>query len=175
MITLFGLVFLSKRSLPSLVALGGAVVLTLLLLAIERWVVTDREAVESTLVEMIAAIEANDTPAVVALVDPAATALKAEIEMLMPMVKVSDSKATSIRVDVDESAQPMEATCHFRGKLQGVHQRSGMQVFYFDKVDMEWGKQNDRWLLQNFTAYQKGKPLDAVESLRSNRATSAAQ
>lgn len=169
LITLCGLIFLSKRNLPTLFALIGVVMLTVLLLIGQWYVVTESEAVEMALAELLVAIEANETPAAVALIDPAAENLRADVELLMPMINVSDSGASSLVVEVANASEPLQATCRFRGKLQGVHSSSGMQVFYFDDVEMTWVKRNDNWLLQDFVAYFKGKPLNAVKSAQGNR------
>jgi len=168
LITLCGLIFLSKRTMSALVALLAVVGLTLVLLACQWLVVTDSEAVEIAQAELLQAIEDNETPAAVALIDPQAAKLRSDIELLMPMIKVSDTGSSSVMVEVESSANPQAATSRFRGKLQGVHTRSGMQVLYFDDVEMNWIKTGNTWLLQDFTAYFKGKPLNALESARSN-------
>ena len=169
LITFCGLVFLSKRSLSALYALVGALVLTLLLFFAEQFVVTERESVELAMTQLLVAVEENDTPAAVALVDPAATELQSEVKLLMPLIEVSDTKASNVSIEVDSSTKPLEATCRFRGKLQGIHSSSGAQVFYFDNVDTYWIKSNEQWLLKDFVPYFRGKALNAVESARGNR------
>lgn len=164
--TLFGLIFLSRRSLLSLVGLGAVVLFTSLLLITEQLIVTPREEIEAAIGGMLDAIEANDVTAAVAFVDPQATELRRDVETLMPTVDVDDCGATAIQIDVDKSASPMTATANFKGRLRGVHRSSGMTVGYFDQVDFAFVYRDDRWTLADFTAYWKGKPLDAVGSLR---------
>jgi len=174
--TLCGLVFLSKRTLPALFALLGVVLLTLLLVVCEWWVVTEREEVELALAELLAAVEANDMQATVALVDTAAANLRSDIELGMPMVKVSDTGASAVNITVDSSVDPHEATSRFRGKLQGVYVRSGMKVLYFDDVEMHWVKRDDQWLLESFVEYlETGSLIHAIESVQGNRAAPAAR
>ena len=45
-----------------------------------------------------------------------------------------------------------------------------MQVAYFNQqVDIHWVKRGDRWLMDGYTAYYDGQPIDAVESAAGNR------
>jgi hypothetical protein len=163
-------VFLSRRSTGPLVALAAVIVLTLTLLLVERLVVTDREAVENGVEEVVAAIEANDLPGVLAWIDPAAAGVKADVEALMPMIKVSNANAAGVRVDV-ASTNPATAKAEFRAYLQGVHSSSGMSLYYVNQhVDLNWVKRGDRWLIDDYTAYYDEQPIDAVGSARGNRA-----
>jgi len=75
---------------------------------------------------------------------------------------VEDTGATAIEIDIDTKASPHTATSRCRGRLRGIHTRSGVQVFYFDQVEFNWIKLDDRWLLFHYVVYQNGKPLDAV-------------
>ena len=167
--TLCGLIFVSRRTLPALAALACVVVVTLLLIVLEQIVVTDRERIELALDNLLDAIEANDIPGVVALIDPAATQMRSDAEAMMPIVQVEDTGATAVTVDLEPVVEPATATSNCRGRLRGIHQRTGQMIMYFDQVDFHWVRRDDRWLLEDFTAYWKGKPLDAVESLRTYR------
>lgn len=168
--TLCGLAFLSRRNLASLVTLGVVIAATLLLLLVELLVVTEREAVEAALAEIITAIENNQVAAVVAQVDPTSAAVRADVEKLMPMVRVKETGATTIRTELESGATPPVATTRFRGRLRGTHVRTGQQVFYFDEVEITWVRRESGWLLRDFVAYRRGKPIDAVRSLRTNQA-----
>ena len=168
--TLCGLAVLSRRNLASLVALAVVVSVALLLLTVELLVVTERESVEAALSEIITAVGNNQVATVVALVDPSSAEVRADVEKLMPMVKVKDTSATTIRTEIENAATPLVATTHFRGRLQGIHERTGQQLFYFDEVEITWIRRDSGWLMQDFVAYRGGKPIDAVRSLRRNRA-----
>ncbi len=167
--TLCGLVFLSRRSLASLIVLGIVVLLTLLLLVSERLIVTPREQVETTLATLMDAVSSNDVSIVLALIDPAATTVRTDAETLMPLVDVQDTGATAITTDVDQASAPWTATTRCKARLRGIHHKTGATVFYFDQVDFYWVRRGDRWLLEDFAATLDGKPLDAVKSLRGNR------
>ncbi len=164
-------VFLAKRSLASLVTLAGVVLMTLLGLSVERLVVTDREAVENTLAAVLEAVEANNVQGVLARIDPAAKQIRADAGALMPQIKVEKARSLGkVEVHVGAAKQPPDAACTFRAFLQGVHTKSGMQVAYFNQqVDIHWVKRGDDWLMDGYTAYYDGKPIDAVQSAAGNR------
>ena len=171
--TLCGLAFLARRNLASLLALIGVVVISLLLVLTEQMVVTEREEVEQALQQLMAAIESNSVSDVLALVDPAAAQMRGDVEKLMPEANIEDTGATAVKIDIHASTQPLTATARFRGRVDGVHRRSGQRVFYFDEVEMSWIKRADRWLVEGYAAQWRGKPLDAVNSMRGNRPSPA--
>jgi hypothetical protein len=163
-------VFLSRRSLGPLIALGSIIGLTLVLLVVERSVVTDREAVEYGLEDVLAAIEANDVQGVLAHIDQAAAGVRADVEALMPQIKVTNANAGGILVKVRPEENPPTATVMFRAFLQGTHGSSGMGVAYINqRVDIAWVKRGDRWLISDYEAYYDNQPIDAVNSARGNR------
>jgi len=169
LVTLCGLVFVARRNAPTLFILGMVVLLTLLLIVTEKLVVTPGEEIESVVARLFQAIEANDLQGVLAEIDPAAAEIRTDVETLMPRVRIEDAGATSLLVEVDLSTDPPTATGEFRGRLNGVHSTSGGRVFYFDRVLVDWTKKNGRWLLTGYTPTLRGKPINAVNSLRSNR------
>ena len=164
-------VFLARRDSRSLAALGAVLLVTVTMLAVERFAVTQRELVETAIVEVMAAIKANDLPRVLDSVDPAAAAVHADASALMPLVKVDQAHAAgTIEVDLNEQAAPPTATSRFLGFLNGVHPTSGMRIAYFNQqVEVRWVKRGDRWLVDGYTAYYDGQPIDAVSSARGNR------
>ena len=102
--TLCGLVFLSRRTVPALLALAVVVLLTLLLVITERLIVTPREEIEQALSALLAAVESNELPAVLAMIEPGAANVRRDAEKLMPRVDVTDTGATAIQIDVDGSS-----------------------------------------------------------------------
>ncbi|MEM8944496.1 MAG: hypothetical protein AAGD11_04870 [Planctomycetota bacterium] len=166
--TFCGIIFLAKRNLPSLVGLAAVILFTSLFIVTEQLIVTPREQVEVSIDQILDAIQANDVDAVLALVDPSATDVRGQVEALMPMVDVDDTGATAIQIDC-EGRDPTEATSQFKGRVLGIHTQSGMAVRYFDQVELNWIRSDGQWLLSDFTAYWKGKPLNAVSSLRGSQ------
>lgn len=167
--TLALVVLLARRNLASLVALLGAVALTLVLLAVERVVVTEREAVENGVDEVLHAIETGDLPGVLRWIDPAAANVAADAERLLPLVKMNAANAASIEVTLHESATPPTAKSQFRAYLHGVHGTSGALVYVNQRVDLEWVKRGDDWRITGYQAFFDDEPIDAVGSVRGNR------
>ena len=167
-----GLAFLARRTMPSLLALIGVVLLTLIMVVVERVVVTDAEHIKTATTALMRALEQNDLPGLLTHIDPAASQVRSDAETLMPLVQLKDTGAASIQVEVDSSLSPAQAECEFHAKVDGVHTRSGMRLFYFDRVQATWTKQGDRWLLTDYTPLYDGRPISAVESMRGNRPVS---
>jgi hypothetical protein len=73
-------------------------------------------------------------------------------------------------VTVDEGSDPPTASSQFRAFMQGIHGRTGMQVAYINQqVDMTWVRRDGRWLMESYTAYYDGQPIDATGSAAANR------
>ena len=163
--------FMARRTGGSLSALAAAVAATIVLLAIERFVQTDREQAASAVHGLYAAVEQNDVDGVLALIDPSATKIRADAQTLMPEFKVENAgSGRNIEVTLDESANPMTATSTSRAFLTGTHVRLGRLPPYVNqRVDFEWVKSGDKWLLNGYTTYFDGKPIDASASVRANR------
>lgn len=169
----FALVFfLARRTGSSLAVLSGIVALTLVLLAVERFVESDREQVASAAEQAYGMVEANDVNGMLALVDPAAVTIRSDIQTLMPLIKVEKARPLgAVEIKVDATTNPPTAVSTSKAYLDGVHGSSAARVAYFNQqVDLKWVKQGDKWLLDGYTAYYEGKPIDAVGSARSNRA-----
>jgi hypothetical protein len=169
-VTIAIIVYVSTRSGAAFAAVVAAIALTLALLAVEHFVVTEREQVEDAVADVIAAVKANDMQGVLDHTDPAAAKVRAEVQSLMPEIKVNTASSSG-RTDVtlDEGAQPLTATTRIVANLVGIHGKSGVQVLYLNqRVDMHWIKRDGRWKLDDFTAYYEGQPIDAAGSARGN-------
>lgn len=167
LVTLCALIFFNRRDLPSMIGMITAALLAISMIALEMIVVTDREQVENEVVDIMLAIEANDVPGVLALVDPQDTQLRSDVEALLPMVNVRDTSVTSLEVDLASQSEPLTATAKFRAKVD--LQRREWRYVYFDRVDLDWVKRGDQWFLQGYQPYQDGKPIDARRSIQSQR------
>lgn len=161
-----GLTFLAQRTLKSLLWLAGVAVATLLLLGLERVIVTQREEVEAALAQLLDALEANDMDGVLAAIAVDATEVRADVQSMMPEANLTDTGATMIHIEAEQDGQ---ASAQFLGRVDGVHRRTGHRLFYLDEVRLDWRKQGDRWVLTDYRAMWDGKPLNAVESMRRNR------
>jgi hypothetical protein len=113
-------------------------------------------------------------PAVLNWIDPAAVSVRADVQALMPLVKVDKARSMGdLEITVDQSGKAPTAMSRFRAFLDGVHRSSGTRVAYFNQqVDLRWIKRSDRWLINGYTAYYDDQPIDAVRSARGNRPVS---
>ena len=163
--TVCGLAFLARRSLSALLVFVFVVLTTLLLVLVERFVVTERERVEAAAIEIMAAIEANDLEGVLARIAPTAEEVRSDARTMMPQMTVEDTNLTSLRVEIAAGEPPL-ATSFFRGKVDGIHRGSGQRVFYFEDVELSWQLIDDRWLLIDYRVYSDGMPIDAIDGFR---------
>lgn len=165
--------FMARRTGGSLSALAAAVGATLVLLAIEWFVQTDREQIASAAEQAYRAVEANDVNGVLAVIDPTATTMRTDVQTLMPMIKVEKARTLgTVEIAIDDTTNPPTATSSSKAYLDGVHGKSAARVAYFNQqVDLHWVKRDGQWLLDGYTAYYDGRPIDAVNSARTNRAT----
>lgn len=170
-ITLTLVFFMARRDGASLSAFAAAVAATIGLLAIEWFVQTDREQVASAVHGLYAAVDQNDVDGVLALIDPNATQIRADVQTLMPEFKVENAgSGRNIEVTLDDAANPRTATSTSRAFLTGTHLRTGHPTPYVNqRVDFEWAKRGGKWLLNGYTAYFDGKPINAAASAQANR------
>ena len=170
-ITLTLVFFMARRTGGSLSALAAAVAATIVLLTIEWFVQTDQEQVASAVHHLYAAVEQNDVDGVLELIDPNATQVRTQAQTLMPEFQVENAgSGRNIEVTLDESANPMTATSTSRAFLTGTHAQLGRLPPYVNqRVDFDWVKSGDKWLLTGYTTYFDGKPIDAAASVRANR------
>ena len=164
--TLCGLTFLVRRSLRSLLALVGVVAVTVLLVMVERAVVTNREQIEEGVFGLIEVIEKNELPSVLARIDPAAAEVLSDAKTLMQLVKVEDTGASMLHVEFESDGEPQSAFSRFLGKIDGVHKPTGQRVFYFDEVQLFWVKRQGQWLVESYRIQSNGTSVDAVDRVR---------
>ncbi|MBX3424086.1 MAG: hypothetical protein KF688_00275 [Pirellulales bacterium] len=165
--TLAGIVFLARRNLASLATLAGVVLLTLLAAAVERLIVTPREQVEGAVAAALGAIQANDLPAVLALIDPAATAVQADASAAMPQIDVQRAGIEGrLEIEFAPGGEPARATAKFRGLLIGNARRGGATVGFRDQVEIDWVRRGEAWLIDDYRVFDNGRPIDAVGRAR---------
>lgn len=162
--TLAGAALLARRNLASLVVLLSVIAVTMILLLVEKWIVTEREKVEIALTNVMDAVEENDPQAVATYIDPAAQTIRDQAAALMELVDVRQAGFSGLEIEIRQ----LQATSRFRGVLNGT-QRGGAPIGFFDDVDIHWSKRGDHWVITDYTAYNQGKPIDALGSARSRR------
>ena len=131
-----------------LAIIAGVVVLVLAGLAVERFVVTEREEVETALYGLAGAMEANDKNAAVALLSPSAAETRARAEWAFARFEIKQANISNLEIEINNLTSPPSATAQFDGFIQ-VHDRKetipyNAQNFYFT---VHFEKEDDRWLI----------------------------
>ncbi|MBN1589661.1 MAG: hypothetical protein JW888_09110 [Pirellulales bacterium] len=163
-VAILGIVFFNTGRAVFLLAMAGAVALTLAGLGIEYLVVTDREEVETALDALANAMEANDCDAAVACLSPSATETRARARWAFARFRVDEANVSDLKIEVNNLTSPPSAEARFKGLIK-VHDRKGEAPYGSALFDftLDYRKEGDRWLVTGHTekmANLGGKPKD---------------
>ncbi len=129
--------------------LGGVVLATMVLVLVERYVVTDREQIEDTLRGAAAAVEANDFDAAFEYLAPTADLLHGEIRRRLQTVNVEEATIADLTIDFSPLELPPKAIARFLGILK--FEASGIP---YDRIlrrlTVKLVKQGNRWLIESY-------------------------
>ena len=145
-------VYSQTRRRGALVAMLLIALVTGALLVVERRIETPREAVERTLYEIAAAVEADDVAAVLQFLAPGAVEVRRDAETLMPLVDVEKARimgTPDIVVDLD--ANPRTATVRCQAMIDVTIRQSGTSGPYMDRVTIQLIVRDGRWLVESYT------------------------
>ncbi len=152
LLTMAVIAYVHTRSLNALLAVAGVILLTGVGLLVERLVVTQREAVQQSMQELLAAIEADDLPGVLAMIAPSESTMRSDAELLMPQFDINKARATDeIEVTIDRDKSPPTAAATFRFFADVLHRKSGMKGGYFDNVTIFFVEEGDRWVVTGYS------------------------
>jgi hypothetical protein len=147
-LTMALVVFLQTRSNGALGAMVAIVLVAAALLAAERMIETPREALERTLYELAAAVEANDVPAVLSYIVRNAV-VRREVEELMPLVSIERARILGApRIEID----PGGAVAICRGIIVATVKQTGIKGGGEDELSIAFVYQDGRWLLQDYSS-----------------------
>ncbi|MEN1681546.1 MAG: hypothetical protein AAGJ46_18345 [Planctomycetota bacterium] len=150
-VTVAAIVHSSVRSRASQAGVAAAVLLTLGAVITEWAWQTPAEQVHSAFEELLAAVEANDLPAVLAGLSPAATQVRADAQKLMPEFAIEKARvigAVNVVPLSDATGYAVEA----RVFVQAGHRRTGMKGGKMADVVFTFDRQGERWLLTGYDA-----------------------
>jgi hypothetical protein len=131
------------------------VILVTAVLAIASWLIeTPREAVERSLYELAATVEANDVKGVLSYLAPSADPqLRKDIETLMPLVKIDRARIIDTPEFILEGgADNMSATVKCHGVIFAVNKQDGMKGGADDHLVLKWIRRDKQWLLESYTS-----------------------
>ena len=137
-----------------LVWLGGVALIALVLVLIERYVVTDRELIEETLLGAAAALEANDVAATLEYLSPTAEPLRSEVRRRMPSLKIEEARIADLRIEFSPLELPPKAIATFLGVLR--FQASDVPYDRFlRRVTVKLVKDGERWLVESYELHNR--------------------
>jgi hypothetical protein len=153
LLTAAGVFYWQSRSGAALAAMLAVAAIAGLLLGFERVVETPTEAVERTLYEMADVVERNDVPGALAFIAPGASAIRSDVETLLPQVRIERANITGTPVAlVDLSQNPPTATVTCRGFVYGMLKRNGMTGGQPVELELTFVQSGDRWLVKDYTS-----------------------
>ncbi len=145
-----GAALVSTRRGILLLPMALVVVVVLAGVAVERWVVTERERVEATLDGVVAALESNDLDRVLRYVAPEAGYTRARARFALSMIEITDAKINNLQIIVNELTSPPTAEASFNGVVY-YRDRTGQipYEYYSSPFTVELRKGEDCWLITN--------------------------
>ena len=153
-LTMALVVYLQTRTNKALVGIGAVAAIIAALLTAEWIMETPREAVERTLYELAATIEANDVPGTLAFLAPTAEEhIRHDVETLMPLVNIERARVIGTpQINVGDGTEPATATVQCRGIIVASIKQSGMKGGAEDELTIEFVRRGDRWLAASYTS-----------------------
>ena len=110
-------------------ATGLAVLLTVVMLIVERVVVTDQEAIRAMLAELAADVESNNVGRVTNHIWSGAPSLVGRAESEMPNYKFTECRITKLHsIEVTGDKEPRNATVEFNVIASGTFRHGGFEV-----------------------------------------------
>lgn len=141
-----------------LYALAAAFALFVALLIMERVVVTDREAIEATVQQIVRDVQANDHPAVQRHVYSRASALQQRVQKELPNYVFTECRITKAPdIEVNTKDEPRSARVTFLAaaagdfKYQGMSASASKEAPIRRRIILQMRKEADgRWTVEDY-------------------------
>lgn len=118
---------------------------------VERVVVTDREAIERTVYELAASIEADDVQAVLTFISPQAKRTKRDAKREMDRYAIELARIISpLQIEFLRQTSPPTARAEFRAIVKAAEGRSGFGGTGRLDFVLTFSKEDGRWLLLGY-------------------------
>ncbi len=153
-LTMALVVYFQTRTNGALFGIAGVILTTALLLIVSWLIETPREAIERSLNELAATVEANDVKGALSYLGPSADPqLRKDVETLMPLVRIERARVIgSPEINLEGGANPTSATVKCRGVILAVNKQDGMKGGAEDQLILKWVLHSKRWLLESYTS-----------------------
>jgi hypothetical protein len=144
---ILGFVWLQTGRRPFIYGLSAVIVLTILVIVIERVVVTDREEVDSVLRQAARAVEKNELAGVLRLIHPESPGMRAQAEAEFPKYKFeSVSIKQNLKITLDQPGDANEAEATFNVMVIGSDRAGTMEHVRVPRyVIVKFRKDGDTW------------------------------
>jgi hypothetical protein len=145
----FFIAFLKTGRGLYLLWLGAVGLVALVLVLVERYVVTDRERIEETLFGAAEALAADDIAAVLDYLSPTAEPLRSEVRRRMQSLKIEEATIADLHIEFSPLELPPRAMARFLGVLKF----EPSDVPYdrlLRRVTVKLVKEGDRWLVESY-------------------------
>jgi hypothetical protein len=147
-------VYFQTRTNGALYGVLGVILLAVVL-ALTSWLIeTPREAVERSLYELAARVEANDVRGALNYLSPTAVPeLRNDIETLMPLVRIERARIIGTpEIELQDMPGSMSAVVKCRAIILAVNKGDGMKGGAEDRLKLHWIRRGDRWLIDSYTS-----------------------
>ncbi len=133
-------------------AMVVALAATAALLAVERYVVTEREEVEDALAAVADALESNDVPAVLAAFSPDCPRL-GEVKSALSRFTVREARVGGdLEVRINRLTSPPSAATYFTGRIDGKDARGEFPYEHMiRKFKVTLHKRGGKWLIADYS------------------------
>jgi hypothetical protein len=145
-------VYFQTRTTGALYGVLGVILLTAVLVLISWLIETPREAVERSLYDLAATVEANDLKGVLSYLAPSVDPqLRKDVETLMPLVRIDRARIIGTpEIALNGGATINSATVKCHGVILAVNKQDGMKGGAPDDLVLTWVLRDKRWLLESY-------------------------
>ena len=147
-------VWFQTRTNGALYGVLGVVLLTAVLALVSWLIETPREAVERSLYELAATVEANDVKGALSYLAPTADAqIRKDVETLMPLVAIERARIIgSPEIELEGGANANSATVKCRGVILAVNKKDGLKGGAEDHLILKLVLRDNRWLIESYAS-----------------------
>lgn len=147
-------VYFQTRTNGALYGALGVILLTAVLVLASWLIETPREAVERSLYELAATVEANDVKGALGYISPSANPeLRKDVETLMPLVRIDRARIIGTpEIVLEGGANNNSATVKCRGVILAINKKDGMKGGAEDHLVLKWVLRDKRWLLESYVS-----------------------
>lgn len=149
-------VWLQSGRKEALIAAAALVGVFLILVIVERMMISDREAIEATLGQVARDLETNNRDAVYAAIHPSKPELLTQAKAELPGYTFTECRITKIqRMEIDAKAEPKTAVVGFNVMVKGNFKYgadyfSGMTIARYVTLDLEQDT-DGKWKVVSYT------------------------